>query len=70
MEFSQSAVLFELRVFCLYEYGPLVILNKLHTAVFDEFRKHGIVIAFPQLDVHLNPKEKQAAESPVRAESV
>jgi potassium efflux system protein len=70
MEFADSAVLFELRVFCLYEYGRLVLLNELHTAVFDEFRKHGIVIAFPQLDVHLNPEEKQAAESPVRAESV
>jgi potassium efflux system protein len=70
MEFARSAVLFELRVFCLYEYGRLVLLNELHTAVFREFRKHGIVIAFPQLDVHLDPEAKIAAGSPSRAESV
>jgi potassium-dependent mechanosensitive channel len=57
MEFADSAVKFELRVFCLFSYGRLVLLNELHTAVFHEFRKHGIVIAFPQLDVHLNPDQ-------------
>ena len=70
MEFADSAVMFELRVFCLYEYGRLVLSNELHTAVFREFRKHGIALAFPQLDVHLNPEEKKAAGGPLHAESV
>jgi potassium efflux system protein len=53
MQFADSAILFELRAFCLYEYGRLLLLNELHTAVLREFRAHGISIAFPQLDVHL-----------------
>jgi potassium-dependent mechanosensitive channel len=70
MEFADSAVLLELRVFGLYEYGRLVLLNELHTAVFREFRKHGIVIAFPQLDVRLNPEKKKAAGSSSQVASV
>jgi small-conductance mechanosensitive channel len=50
-------VLFELQVYCLYEYGRLLLLNELHTSVFHAFGKHGIKIAFPQLDVHINPDQ-------------
>jgi potassium efflux system protein len=53
-EFGQSAILFELRVFGLYSYGRPVLLDELHRAVMREFRRLGIVIAFPQLDVRLN----------------
>jgi potassium-dependent mechanosensitive channel len=52
-QFADSAILFELRVFCLYEYGRLLLLDELHTAVLREFRANGISIAFPQIDVHV-----------------
>jgi potassium efflux system protein len=70
MEFADSAVLFELRAFGLYEYGRLVLLNELHTAVFHEFRRNDIVIAFPQLDVRLQPEENKAEGTPSQAKSV
>jgi len=70
MEFADSAVLFELRAFGLYEYGRLVLLNELHTAVFHEFRRNDIVIAFPQLDVRLQPEENKAEGTPSHAKSV
>jgi potassium efflux system protein len=53
-EFADSAIVFELRVFALYSYGRPVLLDELHRAVAKEFRRLGISIAFPQLDVHLN----------------
>jgi potassium-dependent mechanosensitive channel len=52
-QFADSAILFELRAFCLYEYGRLLLLDELHKAVLREFRANGISIAFPQIDVHL-----------------
>jgi small-conductance mechanosensitive channel len=70
MELADSAVLFELRVFGLFEYGRLVLLNELNTAVFHEFSRHGIVIAFPRLDVRFNPEEKKAVGSSLQAESL
>ena len=54
-EFGQSAILFELRVFALYSYGPPVLLDELHQGVVREFRRLGIVIAFPRLDVNVTP---------------
>jgi potassium efflux system protein len=54
-EFAESAIHFELRVFGLYSYGRPVLLDELHRALVREFRRLGIVIAFPQLDVHLRP---------------
>ena len=66
-QFADSAILFELQVFCLYEYGRLVLLNELHTAVLNEFRKHGISMPFPQLDVH--SKADAAIEPPAASGS-
>jgi potassium-dependent mechanosensitive channel len=68
-EFAQSAILFELRVFCLYDYGRMLLLDQLQSAVFHQFRKNGIVFAFPQLDVHLNPEGKRSAVSSPQAET-
>ena len=51
--FGDSAINFELRVYCLYEAGRLKVLDQLLMAVYQEFGKHGIEIAFPQLDVHI-----------------
>jgi potassium efflux system protein len=35
----------------------LMTLHALNRAVDDAFREAGIVIAFPQLDVHINPSD-------------
>ncbi len=56
-EFAYSAISFELRVFVMYAYGRPVLLDELYRAVFREFRESGIVIAYPQLEVHLSPDE-------------
>ena len=52
-EFAPSAIMFELQVFGMYSYGRTVLLDELHRAMVKEFRNAGIVIAFPQLDVHV-----------------
>ena len=62
-QFAESAILFELRAFCLYDYGRMLLLDELHRAVFHEFGRQGITIAFPQLDVHIDPGEQKSAES-------
>ncbi len=53
-QFGESAMLFELRVFALFSYGRNVLLDELHRAVVREFRRLGIVIAYPHVDVQLN----------------
>jgi potassium efflux system protein len=55
--FADSSVNFELRVFCLYAFGGLVLLDQLHTAVYREFSDQGISIAYPRLDVHVQHED-------------
>ncbi len=52
-EFGENAVRFQLQVFGLFSYGRPVLMDELYRAVVSEFRKLGIVIALPQIDVHL-----------------
>jgi potassium efflux system protein len=54
MAFADSSINFELRAFVMFETGKLKVADQLYRAVDDEFNKHGIVIAFPQLDVHVD----------------
>ncbi len=54
MAFADSSINFELRAFVMFETGKLKVADQLYRAVYDEFNKHGIVIAFPQLDVHVD----------------
>jgi potassium efflux system protein len=65
-EFGASAILFELRVFGLYSYGPPMLLDELHQEVLREFRRLGIAIAFPHLDVHVTPAAAAAPIPPWR----
>ncbi len=53
--FGDSALDFEARVFVkeVTNHGRSRILHQLHMAIDQTFREHGIVIAFPQRDVHL-----------------
>jgi potassium efflux system protein len=62
-EFGQGSILFELRVFGLYSYGRPVLLDELYRAMVTEFKKQGIVIARPHLEVQLNPDLPAAHET-------
>lgn len=57
MQFADSSIAFELRVFTLFETGRLTVLDQLQMEVDRRFREKGIVIAFPQLDVHISSPE-------------
>jgi potassium efflux system protein len=58
--FGDHAISFELRAFCLFDYGRGTLLDELHRAVYREFSAHGISIAYPQLDVHLTTSSAQS----------
>jgi potassium efflux system protein len=54
-EFGDSSLTFNLRVFIAHIDDLIVVRHRLHLAIDDAFREAGIVIAFPQRDVHLFP---------------
>jgi small-conductance mechanosensitive channel len=51
--FGDHAIQFELRAFCLFDFGRQTLLDELHSAVYREFAKRGIQLASPRLDVRL-----------------
>jgi potassium efflux system protein len=52
--FGDNSLNFELRVFIDDPMKRFTIMHQLHRSIDDEFRLAGIVIAFPQRDVHLD----------------
>ena len=65
--FGDSAVLFELRAFCLFEYGRLLLRDELHTAIYREFAENGIAMASPRLDVLVLPSPRGDGPGPASA---
>ncbi|MDT8406191.1 MAG: mechanosensitive ion channel [Methylococcales bacterium] len=59
MAFGDSALNLELRVYVDDIDSRLGVLNDLHLAINESFLQAGIVIAFPQLDVHLHSGEQR-----------
>ena len=53
LEFGDSALLFEMRVFVYDRLQRLPLTNELHMTIDRVFRERGIEIAFPQLDVRM-----------------
>ena len=53
--FGDSSLNFELRVFIKQADQFRTATHELHMAIDNAFREAGITIAFPQLDVHMNP---------------
>ena len=53
--FGDSSLNFELRVFIKQADQFRTATHELHMAIDNAFRKAGIAIAFPQMDVHMNP---------------
>lgn len=62
--FGDNSLNFELRAFVSGITKFLLVTHQLHRAIDDEFRKHNLVIAFPQRDVHLD------AQKPIKIEVV
>lgn len=63
--FGASSLDFQLRVFIASRDVWPELVNRLHVEIDAAFRKHGIEIAFPQLDLHL----RDAVETSVRVSS-
>ncbi|MGE4158488.1 MAG: mechanosensitive ion channel family protein [Planctomycetota bacterium] len=53
LAFGDSALQFELRVFITHRNDYAVVLHEMNMAIDQAFRKAGIEIAFPQLDLHV-----------------
>ncbi len=54
LEFGDSALLFELRVFVHDQFQRLPLTDELHMSIDHAFREHKIEIAYPQLDVRMH----------------
>lgn len=59
MAFGDSALNFELRIYVDSIGNRLPVTNDLNMQIHRRFAEEGIVIAFPQLDVHWYPGEEQ-----------
>lgn len=57
LQFGDSALNYELRVFVSQMADRLVTLSGLHTAIIKRFRELEIEIAFPQMDLHMYDDE-------------
>ena len=64
LAFGDSALSFELRVFIRGIGMLLKVKNDLHMQVDRAFRRAGIKIAFPQLDLHMYPQESSVLPKP------
>lgn len=53
-EYGDSSLNFNLRVWSSeFSYTPLILKSKLYYAIFEEFKKQGVEIPFPQRDLHI-----------------
>ncbi len=53
LKFGDSALSFELRVYVNQMKDRLVTISELHQTIIKEFRRRGIEIAYPQMDLHI-----------------
>ena len=53
--FGDNSVNFEVAIWMDDPWSARPAQSKLHKAIWDAFKQHQIVIAFPQLDVHFDP---------------
>ncbi len=60
LEFGDSAVLWEVSVWIDDPWRSRRARGALHEAIWSAFQEHRITIAFPQLDVHLDPRVEQS----------
>ena len=67
LEFGDSSLNFELRVFISSAEHFIKVADELHMAVDQAFREAGIEIAFPQRDLHIRTAPRDAAVLPSHA---
>jgi potassium efflux system protein len=70
--FGDNSLNFELRVFINNVQHWIPVTDQLHVAIDREFRQAGIVIAFPQRDVHLDtigPLDVRVVSDPANAQT-
>ncbi len=60
LSFADSALSFELRVYVSQMSDRLVTTSELHTQILKAFRKEGIEISFPQMDLHIRDMPERA----------
>jgi small-conductance mechanosensitive channel len=63
LKFGESSLDFELRVWISDIDDRLVITSQLHQEIDRTFRQAGIVIAFPQRDLHLRSVDESASSN-------
>jgi potassium efflux system protein len=63
LKFGESSLDFELRVWILDIDERLVIISELHQEIDRRFRQAGLVIAFPQRDLHLRSVDASASSN-------
>jgi len=57
--FGDNAVQFDVRVWIEDPWGVRVRQSQLHEAIWRALKEEGVVIAFPQMDLHLDPEVAQ-----------
>ncbi len=62
--FGESSLDFEVRVFAseVSNRGRTKVIHDLHLAIDGAFRRHGVIIAFPQRDLHFKSDERFTGE--------
>ena len=64
LNFADSSLSFELRVYVNQMRDRLVTSSELHTQILKTFRQEGIEIAFPQMDLHIRDMPERAVAKP------
>jgi potassium efflux system protein len=64
LNFADSSLSFELRVYVSQMRDRLVTSSELHTQILKAFRQEGIEIALPQMDLHIRDMPERAVAQP------
>jgi potassium efflux system protein len=60
LKFGDSSLSFELRIYVNQMKDRLVTISELHQTIIKEFRRKGIEIAYPQMDLHIRDVAAEA----------
>lgn len=60
LEFADSSIVFEVSIWVRHAFERPKLLSALRMAIWRAFETEGITIAFPQIDVHLDPRVEDA----------
>ena len=63
LDFGDSSVVWEVSIWGDSPWEARITRSNLNKAIWRVFQEEGITIAFPQLDVHMDPAENRASHS-------